>query len=334
MILKPILPLWPLLAITIGLLGILITRCLLAKKDTPANTAKYLVPKIAIILLLFVVGLRPMIIGGDISQVQTNNLDVLFVVDNTISMNAEDYNGNNTRLSAVKADMNYILERLSGAQFSLITFANSATIATPCTRDQNMVKAAISAMEPLIELYARISNLNTSIDSIKTIVKSAEKKDKQRTRIVFFISDGEITDGSALGSYANFKDHFAYGAVFGYGTETGGRMKSRNSYSSGDYLMDYSSESFSGDWRNSNHYAISKIDEKNLKKIASDLGVDYARANSRADIDPVLKKISELVAQNTEPDDSSANTDLYFFIVIPLLALLFFEFNGLWRRKV
>ena len=176
--------------------------------------------------------------------------------------------------------------------------------------------------------------MNTPIDSIKTIVKSAEKKDEQRTRIIFFISDGEITDESALGSYASFKDHFAYGAVFGYGTETGGRMKSRNSYSSGDYLMDYSSESFSGDWRNSNHYAISKIDEKNLKKIASDLGVDYARANSRADIDPVLKKISELVAQNTEPDDSSANTDLYFFIVIPLLALLFFEFNGLWRRKV
>ena len=106
--LKPILPLWLLLAIAIGLLGILITRCLLAKKDTPANTAKYLAPKIAIILLLFVVGLRPMIIGGDISQVQTNNLDVLFVVDNTISMNAEDYNGNNTRLSAVKADMSTV----------------------------------------------------------------------------------------------------------------------------------------------------------------------------------------------------------------------------------
>ena len=35
--LKPILPLWLLLAIAIGLLGILITRCLLAKKDTPGQ---------------------------------------------------------------------------------------------------------------------------------------------------------------------------------------------------------------------------------------------------------------------------------------------------------
>ena len=39
-----------------------------------------------------------------------DNLDILFVIDTTISMIAEDYDNNETRLSAVKKDCEYIIE--------------------------------------------------------------------------------------------------------------------------------------------------------------------------------------------------------------------------------
>ena len=117
---KPIIPLWSLIVIAILLFGILTIPCLIDKKDTAINKLKFLAPKITIIIMLLIIGLRPMIPEKDSSQVETNDLDVLFVVDNTISMIAEDYNGNEPRLDAVQSDMQYILEKLNGAQFSLI----------------------------------------------------------------------------------------------------------------------------------------------------------------------------------------------------------------------
>ena len=59
--------------------------------------------QILIVILLFVINLRIMIPSSDV-KVQTNNFDVLFVIDETISMLAEDYNGNNTRYEGVKED--------------------------------------------------------------------------------------------------------------------------------------------------------------------------------------------------------------------------------------
>jgi Ca-activated chloride channel family protein len=274
-----------------------------------------------------------MIPDKDNAQVQTNDLDVLFVVDNTISMIAEDYNGSQTRLSGVQSDMQYILQKLSGAQFSLITFANTATIVAPFTYDHNMIEVATKAMAPLSSLYARGSSLNAPMDSINTIVTSAEKKEEERTRILVFISDGEITDDSTLKSYASLKEHFDYGLVLGYGTINGGKMKSNNTYSLDSYIKYYPTD-YSADWTTSDHYAISKIDETNLKKIAEDIGGDYIHAESQKDIDPALKKISELTTSNTRSDDKPTGMDLYYIFAIPLLLLLFFEFNKLWRRKV
>ena len=329
----PIVPLWLLIVITTVLSGVLIIQCLIDKKESSINKLKYLAPKIAIVILLFIVGLRPMIPEKDESHIQVNDLDILFVVDNTISMVAEDYGDWEPRIDAAKVDMQHIMETLSGAQFSLITFANSATIVAPYTYDQNMVKAAIEALEPLPTLYARGSSLNAPIDSIKTIATSAEKKEEKRTRIIIFISDGEITDDSTLDSYADISKHFAYGAVIGYGTETGGRMKSHNSYDYGSYIK-YYSDGRNSDSIDSDYNAISKINETNLKKIANDLNGDYIHARTHSDIKPILEKISKLANQDTAPDDEPTGMDLYYIFTIPLLPLLFFEFNKLWRKKV
>jgi len=333
MMLDPIIPLWLLIVITVLLSGILIVPCLIDKNDTAKNKIKYLAPKVAIIILLFVIGLRPMIPDKDNTQVQTNDLDVLFVVDDTISMIAEDYNGSQTRLSGVQSDMQYILQKLSGAQFSLITFANTATIVAPFTYDHNMIEAATKAMAPLSNFYARGSSLNAPLDSINTIVTSAEKKEEKRTRIIIFISDGEITDDSTLNSYADLKEHFDYGLVLGYGTSTGGRMK-QYSYSGQDSYLKYFPADRNSNWTNANYEALSRIDEANLQKIANNLGGDYIHMESQKDIEPALKKISELATADTRPDDKPTGMDLYYIFAIPLLLLLFPEFNKLWRRKI
>ena len=105
MIINPIIPIW--------LMGIICVVCLVFKRKGIFNYIR----QIIIIVLLFVVNLRIMVPKDDATNI-TCDIDVLFVVDNTISMLAEDYDGDGRRMDAVKADCQYIMEQFSGASFS------------------------------------------------------------------------------------------------------------------------------------------------------------------------------------------------------------------------
>ena len=168
----PIIPIWIMTIICVILIIFIIK-----------NNNKSIL-QIIIVLLIFTINLRIMIPSTN-SQIETNNLDVLFVIDNTISMNAEDYNGSNTRLSAVKKDCNYIINELNGARFSLITFDHTAKIITPYTKDANITVEAIDIIKPIDESYAKGSSLNTPLETMTQSLKSSKKK-KDKIAIYLF----------------------------------------------------------------------------------------------------------------------------------------------------
>ena len=102
-----------------------------------------------------------------------------------------------------------------------------------------MTNEAIEIIEPIDETYAKGTTLNTPIETIISSLKSAEKKE-DRIKILFFISDGEITDESTLQSYKEIKQYISNGAILGYGTSTGGNMKVKDKYSNKEeYLKNY-----------------------------------------------------------------------------------------------
>ena len=92
MIINPIIPIWLMAVICIILL-------VLKRK----GIFPY-IRQIIVILLLFVINLRIMI--PDEIEVSSPKIDakVIFVIDNTISMNAVDYNGETERLEGAKTD--------------------------------------------------------------------------------------------------------------------------------------------------------------------------------------------------------------------------------------
>lgn len=311
MITYPIIPVWIMALICSILLLFVIVK---TKKIT----------HIIMIILIFVINLRFMYPSGS-ATVISNNLDVLFVIDNTISMVAEDYNGNNTRLSAVKNDCKYIIKRLNGARFSVITFNNNAKVLIPYTRDANMAIEAIDVITPIEKLYAKGSSLNTPIEAIVSSLKSSMKKG-DKIRIIFFISDGEITDDSNLESFSEISKYVDNGMVMGYGTSSGGYMKQKDrATEQEEYLTD-----------SSNHYnkAISKIDESNLKKIAKDMDVDYVTMTKQSNINSKLKEIERLVNNSAETIEKNNYDDIYYVFVIPLLILLILEFNRFRRKNI
>lgn len=304
----PIIPIWLMVIISL----ILIIIILLFKKSRAT------IYEIALIIILFIINLRPML-PSDNADIIVNDLDVLFVVDNTISMYAEDYGSNNTeRINAVKKDCAYIINELSGARFALITFNNSSKISVPYTFDHNIVNESIDILQPMVSYYAKGSSLNTPHDDMKTVLKNNQKE--KRKKIVFFISDGEITDNSKLKSFSDLEEYIDDGAVLGYGTTKGGYMKKKDGYSTEiKYVEDTSSWPYKK--------ALSKLDEDNLQDIAKDLGIDYVYMSKQSNIDKTLKNVKKSISTASEASDLSSYTDIYYFFTIPLFIFLFFLYN-------
>ena len=95
---NPIIPIFMMIVISIFLLVIVIIN------------KKHLVTRILIIILLFIINLRPMELTSEVETFNTN-LDILFVVDTTISMDAEDIK--DTRLTRAANDIKYIMKELA-----------------------------------------------------------------------------------------------------------------------------------------------------------------------------------------------------------------------------
>lgn len=316
MIINPIIPIW--------LMGIICIFFLILKRKGVFNYIR----QIVIILLLFVINLRIMVPGGIVTTMDPN-IDILFVCDNTISMLAEDYNGDNPRMDAVKSDCAYIMEQFPGASFSVVSFDSSVEMKVPYTVDTIIVEQTINALKGQGSYYASGSSLNPVMSQLDSFLD----RDRDTYQLIFFISDGEITkNGEKLKSYDNLKDYVDGGAVLGYGTKKGGYMKAfTSSYSDEppEYLYYYNDDF-------DKVKAVSKIDEDNLKDIAEDLGVDYNHMTKKSDIQKVVEDIKNNMEDQLTADSEdkeSGYSETYFYFVIPLVLLLAFDLLY-YKRKI
>ncbi len=306
MILKPIIPIWLMLIISIALIAYIIY------KNKKINKKSIL--RLSLILILFIINLRPMLKTGDVN-ISTANLNILFVVDTTLSMNAEDMKNSETRMDHVKEDCEYIVKAFPSANYSLISFSNDSKIQIPFTTDKTMLLNSVSVLHAIDELYANGSSLNTPQKDMLKVLKNAKEKN-DNLNILFFISDGEITGDDKLKSYENIKEYVDDGAILGYGTEKGGYMK----------YIDYDDKEVYVTYYDSNYNekkGVSKLDKDNLEKIAKDIKIDYINMDKQSNIDGLIKEINKKATSKISDDKQTALDDIYYIFVIPLLIILF-----------
>ena len=310
---EPIIPIWAMAVICVGLL------CLKRRGVVPY------IRQIIIVLLMFAINLRPMIPDNNVKVVEEKlNCRVIFVVDDTISMLAEDYDGKNPRLDGAKEDIKYIIDEFEGAQFCVIDFNNEASILTPFTDDPEFVKAVVDSIYPLEYLYAFGTNLSVTKDTLEDVLVNV-KEDSDDPVYVFFISDGEITDDYAFKSYDDLEEYIDGGAVMGYGTKKGGIMHYYDSYyEETKTLMDERSYPYEP--------AVSCIDEDNLEQLADDLGVTYVHMDKTERIKSTLTKLKNGVDTDEEENTKSGYKDVYYYFAIPLAGLVAYEFISVKRR--
>lgn len=310
---NPIIPIWLMAILCVGML-------LLRRRN-----ARAYIRQIIAVVLIFIINLRVMVPSANVStNTQTLDTYVLFVVDDTISMLARDYDGDTERLEAVKKDCSHIIEELDGAKFAVISFNNNANLVAPYTDNSEYANDVIDSLYPLEALYARGSSMNVCLDVMTDTLKRAKEKADGNV-VVFFISDGEITNEENLKSFKGAAKYVDDGAVLGYGTKEGGNMYVTSYYTGQEELLEDTSSY-------PRKPAVSKIDEKNLKSIADDMGISYINMNDSKNADAVVKKIQSESSGESRTGKINGYVDIYYIFAALFVVVMIFDFMD-FRKK-
>ncbi|MBR4207475.1 MAG: VWA domain-containing protein [Lachnospiraceae bacterium] len=258
---------------------------------------------------------RPMVKNNEVEYTRPN-LDVLFVVDNTISMWAKDCRAG-TRMKEAEDTIDRIMETLKGSSFALITFGSESEIRMPLTQDAQSISDAVTTLRNPSKYVAKGSSLNAPYEDMKYMLEHMGK-DEERQRIVFFISDGEITNGDKLMDFSPLKKMTDGGAVLGFGSEKGANMKDVDGYNIYDY--------------DKNMDAVSRIDKDNLKSIADDLDIAFIHVEWPEDADIVTVAALEKARQVMEDRGGMDAWDDIYYRFIPLFIILLFAEALIYRE--
>lgn len=168
---------------------------LLLKRLTP-NRSYY---KGTLKLIVFLLGLSGMIIalvnpkiGTKLETVKREGVDIVFAVDVSKSMLAEDIAPN--RLEKAKRLVSEIINQLASDRIGIIAYAGQAFPQLPITTDYGAAKMFLQGMNTDM-LTSQGTAINEAIELATTFYDDQE----QTNRVLFIISDGEDhSEGSTL----------------------------------------------------------------------------------------------------------------------------------------
>src|SRR5690606_3760887 len=180
--------------------------------------------RLGMIVVVFAMLLRPGIPGGT-SQTLATDTDIVIVVDTTASIIAEDWDGDQPRLTGVRADVQSIVDTYPVARFSLISVDAAAQLRLPLTTDATALMSSLDVMLPEITDQSRGSSISIAHRMLTDTLRAAAKAAPDRSRMVFYLGDGEQTSSGEPESFKGGAKYVDGGLVLGYGTADGGPMK-------------------------------------------------------------------------------------------------------------
>lgn len=271
------------------------------------------------VVLLGVAALRPAVAGEQVDTTAAN-LNVYFVVDTTSSIIAEDYGDGRPRIDGVSADISAIAEALPGARYSVVTFDQEARVRLPLTTDTTALDAAVETLLPESYEVSRGTSVSEANDRLKTLLHQADARTPERGRVVFYLGDGEQTAVDPPAPFDIDKRLINGGAVLGYGTTEGGRMKATRSRF--DTTRDYIKDPATGE------DARSVISENTLRTIGDQLGLSYLHREAGDAIGPVVGGIDLErfgTSEQIEKQKVIARRELYWPLLLAVAGIAAWE---------
>ncbi|WP_396165417.1 VWA domain-containing protein [Flavobacterium sp.] len=213
--------------------------------------------------------------GTKMEKVKRQGIDIVFAIDVSKSMLAEDVAPN--RLEKSKQIVSQLINQLGSDRIGIIAYSGSAFPVLPMTSDYAVAKMFLQTMNP-----GMISSQGTSIDQAIDLAANNffDKKDKTN-KLLVIISDGEDHSDNAQNAAEDAQKLGLKIITVGVGTENGGPIPlKRNGVV----------ESFQKD--QDNQVVITKRNASVLAAIAkSTKGGGYVDGNSTKTVLDYVKKV-------------------------------------------
>ena len=297
----------------------------LIKKLSPEKSAFKPILKFVTFVLAFfflIIGLVNPKIGTKIEAVKREGIDIIFAIDVSKSMLAEDIAPN--RLEKGKQIISQIINQLGSDRIGIIAYSGSAFPVLPITTDYAAAKMYLQNITPDI-----ISSQGTSIDqAINLTTTFVDKKDKTN-KLLMIISDGEDHSEEAVEAAEEAQKAGIKIITIGVGTEKGGPIPiKRNGVV----------ESFKRD--NNDEVVITRREAEILTAIAKSSKGGYVDGNSTKKVldyvKSALDNIQKTEFESTQMADFKSQFQWFlgFGFLLLFLDVFFLEKKTKWVKRL
>lgn len=196
-------------------------------------------------------------IGTKLETVKREGVDIVFAVDVSKSMLAEDISP--SRLDKAKRIVSEIINNLGSDRIGIIAYAGKAVPQLPITTDFSAAKMFLGNLDTNM-----LSSQGTAINDAIRLAKTYYDDVEQTNRVLVIISDGEDHTGGAgqLAEEATKEGIKTY--TIGVGTAKGGRIPLKRRGIVESYKRDLQGE-----------VVITRLNQKTLEDIASEGDGEY-----------------------------------------------------------
>ncbi|WP_046743311.1 vWA domain-containing protein [Kordia zhangzhouensis] len=191
-------------------------------------------------------------IGTKLETVKREGVDIVFAVDVSKSMLAEDISP--SRIDKAKRIVSEIINNLGSDRIGIIAYAGRAVPQLPITTDFSAAKMFLSNLNTDM-----LSSQGTAIDDAIRLAKTYYDDIEQTNRVLVIISDGEDHSSGAAKLAEEATKEGIKTFTIGIGTAKGGRIPIKRRGITESYKRDAQGE-----------VVITRLNEKTLQKIAAE----------------------------------------------------------------
>ena len=297
----------------------------MVKKLSPEKSVFKPILKLIVMLLALsalILGLVNPKIGTKMETVKREGIDIVFAMDVSKSMLAEDVAP--SRLEKSKQIVSQIINQLGSDRIGIVAYAGSAFPVLPITTDYGVAKMFLQSMNTGI-----VSSQGTSLDeAIK--LSSTYFDDKSKTsKLLILISDGEDHSEGAEEAAEEVNKLGMKIITIGVGTEKGSTIPLRR-----NGIV----ESFQRD--NNNEVVVTKLNQESLTTIAKATKGGYVNGNNTKEVLEYVKNAlnniqkTEFEATQMADFQSQFQWFLGFAFALLFLDIFFLERKTKWVRKL
>ncbi len=254
-------------------------------------------------------------IGTKLETVKREGIDIVFALDVSKSMLAEDIAPN--RLEKSKQLITQIINSLAGDRIGIIGYAGSAFPQVPITTDFSSAKLFLSGMNTDM-----VSSQGTAITEAIQMAETFYDDEGQTNRVLFIISDGEDHGGniSEIADEAREKGIRIF--TIGVGTVEGGPIPIKENGILQYYKRDQNNEQ-----------VITRLGEETLKEIAKTTNGEYIDgSNTKAVVDRLKVILGGMDKEEFEAKQFTDFKDQFQWFLAGALFLLVLDVFLLERK--